>query len=577
MNTKKEKINTKIINNEQKNAKIKFTILAIILISLFCFALTPVTLQNDTYYTIKIGEHIQNYGIDMQDPFSWHENLEYTYPHWLYDLITYWIYAAFNMNGIYVVTCILSCILGISLYTTCNKLTKNEVISFLITIAGMYIIKPYIAARAQLVTFILFVWTIYFIEKFLETKKKRYGIYLILISLAIANLHVATWPFFFVLFLPYIGEYIIAICGDFILYHKFENWLKSKKIKRYEKIIAKAKNEELKAKYTQKLNELKEELTKLDNRIERIKTKREENLKNPFKIYIVKNNAIKWLILIMIISALMGLCTPLGDTPYTYLIKTMQGNTTQNINEHLPMTLINETNIICALVVFLAILIFTKARIRLSDLFMLGGLTYLMFTSKRQLTMFTLIGGVILARLLMDTFNRYDIKADKFKYFFVKPIVAIILSIAVIYFSVDQIKPKINDQYIDENAYPVKACDFILNESGINLDKARFYNEYNYGSYMLFRGIPVFIDSRADLYTPEFNHQNEDVFTDFINTSTIGRFYEDTFKKYNITHVICYENSKMNMIITKTNDPNYKELYKDDSFVIYERLNAENN
>ena len=87
----------------------------------------------------------------------------------------------------------------------------------------------------------------------------------------------------------------------------------------------------------------------------------------------------------------------------------------------------------------------------------------------------------------------------------------------------------------------------------------------------------VFIDSRADLYTPEFNPQSEDIFTDFINTSNIGTFYEDTFQKYNITHVICYENSKMNMIITKTNDPNYKQLYKDNNFVIYERLNVENN
>ena len=38
-----------------KKTKIKFTILAIICIVLFSFAFTPKTLQNDTYYTIKIG------------------------------------------------------------------------------------------------------------------------------------------------------------------------------------------------------------------------------------------------------------------------------------------------------------------------------------------------------------------------------------------------------------------------------------------------------------------------------------------------------------------------------------------
>ncbi len=46
-------------------------------------------------------------------------------------------------------------------------------------------------------------------------------------------------------------------------------------------------------------------------------------------------------------------------------------------------------------------------------------------------------------------------------------------------------------------------------------------------------------------------------------------------KKYNITHVITYKDSKVSMIIKKSHDENYEELYKDDNFVIYKRLNAE--
>ena len=72
-------------------------------------------------------------------------------------------------------------------------------------------LRDYIAARAQLVTFILFVLQIFFIEKLIQTKNKKYGIGLIAISIIIANLHVAVWPFMFVLYLPYIAEYIIAI------------------------------------------------------------------------------------------------------------------------------------------------------------------------------------------------------------------------------------------------------------------------------------------------------------------------------------------------------------------------------
>ena len=135
------------------------------------------------------------------------------------------------------------------------------------------------------------------------------------------------------------------------------------------------------------------------------------------------------------------------------------------------------------------------------------------------------------------------------------------------------IRAKLDDSSVGASSYPVAACDYIL--ENIDLSTARFYNEYNFGSYMLFRRIPVFIDSRADLYAPEFSgNKDEDIFSDFINTSSISTFYEDTYEKYNITHVILGKKSKNNMLIVKTHDKNYKEIYSDDNFVIYERLNA---
>ena len=556
-----------IKNKEEKNKKsrikssTKFTIMAVVLIAIFCLALTPVTLQNDTYYTIKIGEHIVNEGIDMQDPFSWHEDLPYTYPHWLYDLLTYLIYNAFGMTGIYVTTCILSVILGLSIYTVNRKLCKNQLLSFLITIGVMYLIRGYIAARAQLVTFILFIWTIYFIEKFLETKKKRYAAGLIIIPILIANLHVAVFPFYFVLYLPYIAEYVIAVISESIIYRKSE----VRRLKLKIKLLSK------KPENSEKVEKLKEELKVLLEKIDKVKVKRTKELQNPYKLRLTKKDATKWLILIFIICLFTGLLTPIGNTPYTYLFKTMEGNTTQNINEHLPMTLADDTEVICTLILFLGIMIFTKVKIRLCDLFMIGGLCYLMLATRRQVTMFALMGSVILNRMLMELIKIYTKEniEDAVKKL-TKVVGILIISVIMLGFSYYMAKDKFDDNFIDETTYPVQACDYII--ENIDLGKARFYNEYNYGSYMLFRGIPVFIDSRADLYAPEFSGKKDDIFMDFINTSNIGEFYEDTFEKYNITHVITYKNSKMNMIITKTNDPNYKELYSDKYFIIYERL-----
>ncbi len=554
--TKNEKLKKNI------NININFTIVAIVLIAIFCICVTPITLQNDTYYTIKIGELIKNNGIDMMDHFSWHENLSYTYPHWLYDLCTYFIYAIGGFKGIYIITCALSVILGISIFLVNSKLTKNKSISFIITIGAIYVLKPYIAARAQLVTFILFIWEIFFIEKFIENRKIGYGIGLIIISVLIANLHVATWPFFFVLFLPYIAEYLISLISDIIIYKKDRELVIKYKIK-----VAQKKNN------LERVGELQTKLNELEDKNIKIKAKREDK-NNSYKLIIKRKKNVKFLIIIMIICAFTGLLTPIGDTPYTYLYKTMEGNTTESISEHLPLTLINNNEAMCILVIFLAILIFTKVKIRLSDLFMITGLCCLMFATRRQLSMLTLIGSVVLTRLIVEMIQIYTknngLKEFEEAFKHIGVVISLVVLIGIMGY--DNIKPRLDDKFVDSKSYPVEACDYIL--ENIDLSTAKFYNEYNYGSYMLFRGIPVFIDSRADLYAPEFSgNKDEDIFSDFINTSSISKFYEDTFEKYNITHVILGKKSKTNMIITKTHDENYKELYSDDNFVVYERLN----
>ena len=304
-------------------------------------------------------------------------------------------------------------------------------------------------------------------------------------------------------------------------------------------------------------------------------TKREKDLANPYKIRLKKVKATKWLILIMIVCVLVGFIAPNGTTPFTYLAKTMQGNTTENINEHLPVTLANENEIMITLGIILALLIFTKTKIRLCDLCMLCGLTFLMLSSRRQLSLFAIIGSIILTKMLLEFIaNNFKGGIEGFNKFFTDLKTIVLVTLLTVCLSYYQAKDKFDDTIIDKETYPVEACNYIL--ENIDLGKARFFNEYNYGSYMLLRGIPVFIDSRADLYSPEFNGLKDDIFMDFIEASNISKFYGDIFDKYNITHVILYKNAKVNMIIEKTDKENYKKLYSDEHFVIYERLNTKN-
>jgi len=554
------------MNEEEKLKKvdkisIRFNILAIILITIFCFSISPITLQNDTFYTIKIGEHILENGIDMKDPFSFHD-LKYTYPHWLYDVGIYLIYSIGGQTGIYISTVLLCITLGILMYYTNVKLTKNKLTSFVITIGSMYLFRGYIAARAQLVTFILFILTIYFIEQFLDTKKKRYAIGLVIIPILMANLHLAVFPFYFVLYLPYIAEYMIYILsnGGIIVTTSKINSL-HKKLKNIEDEI--------------EIEKIKNKILELEAKSDKLQKRYEKANKNPYKIKIIGNDNVKLLIIIMIICVFTGLLTPLGDTPYTYLVKTMQGNTTKNISEHLPLTLVQNINFICVLMIFFAILIFTDTKIKLSDLFMLGGLLVLSFYSRRQISMFILAGSFILNRLINSMFDKYNPEGCKNAIkTMCRPLPMISIIAVVLVLSINMYKPKIGNKYINEKSYPVNAATYIL--ENLDIENIRLYNEYNYGSYLLYRGIPVFIDSRADLYAPEFN-KGKDIFSDYINLSGVNKDnIEETLDKYDITHMIMYKNTRLRIFI-KQNEEKYNLLYEDDYFCIYERKLVEEN
>lgn len=555
-------------NNKSKNLQsIIFHIVAVICISIFCFAIAPKTLQNDTFYTLKIGEYIYNNGISdlTQDLYSWHE-LPYTYPHWLYDLSMFLIYNSFGQLGIYVSTMILTAILGISIYVLSNKKSKNKVVSLAISIGAIYLMKSFIAARAQLVTFILFVWTVFCIESFLETKKKRYAISLLIIPLLIANLHCAVFPFYFVLYLPYIAEYFLLLIEERDLDLKlFSIFMKIRK-----KLSRKS---EAKEKCEIKIDKIKNAVTER-------KKKREVIRENPYKIRVKKNHVVLLLITIMAIAALTGFLNPAGDGAYTYLYKTLQGNTTQSINEHLPLTLTDNQEFAIALVIFLLVLIFTDTKIRLSDLFMLMGVTYLAFKSRRQVSMFALFAGPVLASLIGNFVNKYDKETfQKIERFVTGWFGATVVICGFIILSTNIIKPHLRDEYIEVGSYPVEASDWIL--KNLDVENIKLYNEYNYGSYLLFRGIPVFIDSRCDLYSPEFNgtynkedkeYEGRDIFSDALNIAAVAVDYETKFEEYGVTHVILYENAKLAMILE--DDPNYDLIYSDDNFVIFERLNA---
>ena len=561
-----------------KQTKIAFEILAIICLILLAIAITPKVFQNDTFYTIKIGQSIRQNGIDYKDHYSWHKDLKYLYPHWMYDVITSYIYDyCGGFQGLYIATIALAVFLGISLYYTNKKITKNQVIAFLISMFQLYFMGNYTAARAQSITFPLFVLTILLIEKLLETGKIRYMVGLVIIPILIANLHSAVFPFYFILFLPYLGEDIV------------KNFITTPRIR----IIHKQILEKQKQIYLDKIKKFEESDVRIEEYKEKVKDCeskiKAENLKiekyllktkdlDSYKLRIATSENIKKLYIVFVICLFTGLLTPLKDMPYTYTYRIMKGNTTQAVSEHQPMILINEKKILISYGIILAILIFTKTKIRLRDLFFLSGLFILSIMTRRQESMLILFGGIVFARILTEFIQRKNPKLLlEIQEYLTTIFVEIGILIIVLLMSTKMINPKFTQPYIDETSYPVEASHWIKEK--LDYKNIKLFNDYNYGSYLLFEDIPVFIDSRCDLYTPEFNgtyNKNskkfvgKDIFSDFLNVSQIATWYDNVFKEYGATHVITGSSSKLNMLISK--DPLYNKIYSDKNFVLYERV-----
>ena len=147
-----------------KKKNILYLFLLLISFISMAYVLPKVSFENDTFYSIKIGESIVKYGIDMIDHFSWIPNLAYTYPHWLFDTIIYGIYNIFGYVGIYAFVIISFLTLLFLMYYCSKKISGNNYLSFLVVLFLGMSLSGFATARAQLITYPLLLVVLYSIN-----------------------------------------------------------------------------------------------------------------------------------------------------------------------------------------------------------------------------------------------------------------------------------------------------------------------------------------------------------------------------------------------------------------------------
>lgn len=491
--------------------KFKYYFFIIVSIIFLCIGMTFKYIQDDTFYIIKLGDFILSNGIDFIDHYSWISSLSYTYPHWLFDCLVYVIYDNFSFYGIYVMTIILFSILIFIFYYVNFKLHGNKFFSLFISIIAIFRLTSFAVARSQLVSLTLFLLEIYFINQLLNTGRKRYIVFLSLCSLLIANIHATTWLFYFVLFMPFFGEYFI-------------NWLMNRKKESKKNICIKS------------------------------------------KLVIEKFRHFNLLVLSFVTSFLMGIFSP-SKICYSYVIRIMLGNTQEYLAEHLPLVVIEHPFFLVSIIILIIVLLFSNTKIYLRELFMICGLIFMSFSSIRHLSFFYTIGILYIVIICC----RYLKSANDFTFDILgnmllkNNLIYCFVILFIISYSIYNFYIHSKEEFVLEEKYPVKAVEFM--KSNLDYKNIKIFNEYNIGSYLLFNDIPVFIDSRCDLYLKEFNTMNDSIFDDMIkimsgNTKKI--------KEYDFTHILLSKNSAVNLLIKDID--NYKIIYEDNNFILFEQI-----
>lgn len=488
-----------------KNKKTFWILLIAILI--LTFPLIDKTFQNDTYFTIPTGNYILENGVDDVEPFTWHENLKFTKLRWAFDVTVASVFNLAGYTGLYIFTIVVAELIAAALFTTICKRGINKIVAFTISIFTMVTLAGGLTCRAQIISYLLFALEMYSIQQLMDTNKKKYSVYLVLISIGILSFHSSVWLAYFIFYLPYIAEFIINKLGKY-------NFLEES-----DKIIVKERN-------------------------------------------------LKLLIITMLIALLCGFITPLGLSNFTYMPKVIGGTSSEIIIELQSIMIEEDTSLVIATLILFVVLVFTKAKIKITDLLYIIGFLIMATLAKRNvfiaivaiaIPLATLINSAITECKKENMFNFIDNKLGKITSM-------IIIVLITSYISMLNYQSKINQEYVDKTRYPVAASEFI--KENLDIENMRLYNHFNFGSYLELQEIPTFMDSRSEIYCEEFN--NVTILNDFRDLEINNTMHIDDFvNKYNITHIICYSSADYIDDMT-TNSERYVQLYNDFYFAIYE-------
>lgn len=278
-------------------------------------------------------------------------------------------------------------------------------------------------------------------------------------------------------------------------------------------------------------------------------------------------NRVKFLWIAFFVGLVTMFCNPWGYRLILYTFQTLSnGFINGYIAEFQPATIhdqIGTWTFILGFTVLMAFL-FTNKKIKWQHFLLCMGTLFMSLTAIRHLSLFVIVATTSLPYIeeLIERGKAWSYKGlvengEKYmRYIAYGFMLCLVLGYCGIKIYHKQYKS------IDGKGYPVDSIAYIKE----NVPKeARIFNFYTWGSLLMKEGIPVFIDSRADLYTPEYN-KGVHVANDYADAIECRKNYNEILKKYDIDYLLLKKDTPLAQNIL---DHDGQLLFEDDiSYVI---------
>lgn len=183
--------------------------------------------EGDTFWLIKVGEHVIDYGFPSFEPLTMHTGLYYPIQQWVSAVIFHLTYRFSGASGIFLLIILTYVLISFAILSLARHLSGgNFAVSVSVTMVSSAFLTLFIIPRPQIFSYLIFILQILILEKYLSTDRTKYILLLPLLSLILINAHAALWPFFVVLFVPYFFDGSKKITSIF----KLEGHSKNKQI-----------------------------------------------------------------------------------------------------------------------------------------------------------------------------------------------------------------------------------------------------------------------------------------------------------------------------------------------------------